>query len=267
VARAARARRATDFQVLRYVPGASAIHRLWAGTKIVSLGVLSVAIVLRPAWQTAGIVAVLILLGYLFARLPRGIVPHVPRWIWIAVVIGSLLSVYSGGAPHVHVPLLGIRIGLGGLEQWVRFTVIGVEVLAMAGLIGWTTPMADFTPALGRLARPLRWVRVPVDELVGTIGLSIRCLPLLLDEARVLAAARRARRPPPRGFQGILEETEHTVFAALSNALRRSRELAEAIEARGGVPTVAPETHRLSWTDTLALVVTAACLAGIGLVS
>lgn len=265
-ARAKRARRATDFQVLRYVPGTSPVHRLWAGTKMVALGMLSVAIVLRPTWQTAGIAGVLIMIGYLAARLPRGILPRIPKWIWIAVLLGALVSLYSGGPPHVRLPLAGVRLGLGGLEQWLRFSVIGIEVIAMAGLIGWTTPMADLAPALGRLATPLKRVRIPVDELVGTVGLCIRCLPLLLDEARVLAAARRARRAPPRGVQGLLEETEHIVFAALSNALRRAGELAEAIEARGGVPTLAAETHPFSLADALTLAVTAVSLAGIGLV-
>ena len=147
-----------------------------------------------------------------------------------------------GGQPDVH--LGSLRVGLGGLGNFMRFSMVGVDVLASAALLGWTTPLADLSPALGRLLGPLRHLRVPVDELVGAIALSIRCLPLLLEEARVLRAARRARRPAnPRSFRELGDESVEVVFGALANAIRRAREIAEAIEARGGVPTVAPETH------------------------
>ena len=127
-------------------------------------------------------------------------------------------------------------------------------MLAGAALLGWTTPLADLSPALGRLLGPLRRVRLPVDELVGAIALSIRCLPLLLEEVRVLRAARRARRPAgARSFKELGDEAVEMVFGALANAIRRAREMAEAIEARGGVPTVAPETHPFARVDVFAL--------------
>ena len=107
---------------------------------------------------------------------------------------------------------------------------------------------------------------MPVDELVGAIALSIRCLPLLLDEARVLRAARRARRPTnPRSWKELSEEAVEGVFGALANAIRRAREIAEAIEARGGVPTLAPETHRLGPVDAFGLAVSALSVAAMAL--
>jgi energy-coupling factor transporter transmembrane protein EcfT len=54
------------------------------------------------------------------------------------------------------------------------------------------------------------------------------------------------------------------VFGALANAIRRARELAEAIEARGGVPTVAPETHPFAGVDRLAVVVSVAAVTAMG---
>ena len=168
----------------------------------------------------------------------------------------------SGGQPDVHFGSL--KVGLGGLDNFMRFSMVGVDVLASAALLGWTTPLADLSPALGRLLGPLRRVRVPVDELVGAIALSIRCLPLLLEEARVLRAARRARRPAnPRSFRELGDESVEIVFGALANAIRRAGEIAEAIEARGGVPTIAPETHAFAWVDVLALVVSAMAVAAM----
>ncbi|MGH9303284.1 MAG: energy-coupling factor transporter transmembrane component T family protein [Acidimicrobiales bacterium] len=245
--------------MLRYVEGSSPIHRLWAGTKLLSLAALSVTLVLEPTWRSAGVVAALVLGGFVLARLPRGVAPRVPRWLWLLVIVAAALALVSGGKPELQIG--SGRVGLGGLDQWALFSLIALEVLAIAALLTWTTPMAALAPALGRLAAPLRLVRLPVDEVIGAISLLIRCLPLLLDEARTLAAARRSRRSRAGGgFQAVMREAEETMLAALSNALRRSRELAEAIEARGGVPSTLPETHRLAGLDAVAM---ALCTAGV----
>ena len=153
----------------------------------------------------------LLLVAFLAARLPRGISPRLPWWLAGVILVGALLALVSGGPPDVHVASL--KIGLGGLGNFGRFTMVGVDVLAAAALLGWTTPLADLSPALGRLLGPLRRLRVPVDEL-----------------------------------------------GALANAIRRAREIAEAIEARGGVPTPSPETHPFRRVDTTTL---ALCALGV----
>jgi energy-coupling factor transporter transmembrane protein EcfT len=87
---------------------------------------------------------------------------------------------------------------------------------------------------------------------------------LLLEEARVLRAARRARRPAsPRTLRELSDEAVESVFGALANAIRRAREIAEAIEARGGVPTLAPETHRFAALDVTTLVLCASAVAAM----
>ena len=243
-----------DIHVVRFVPGTSPLHRLWAGTKLVALGLLSIGLLLWPSWRSIGIVGALVLIAFLAARLPRGISPRLPWWLGGVLLVGAALALVSGGQPDVRFGSL--KVGLGGLGNFLRFSMVGVDVLASAALLGWTTPLADLSPALGRLLGPLRHLRVPVDELVGAIALSIRCLPLLLEEARVLRAARRARRPAsPRSFRELGDESVEVVFGALANAIRRAREIAEAIEARGGVPTVAPETHPFTRIDVVALLV------------
>ncbi|HKH88274.1 MAG TPA: energy-coupling factor transporter transmembrane protein EcfT [Acidimicrobiales bacterium] len=250
----------SDFHVLRFVPGGSAIHAMWAGSKLLWFTAVSIGLLLWPTWKAVGVGAVMVLGGFLVARLPRGVAPRLPRWIWLIMAIGVAVAVGAGGKPYERV--LGLRLGLGGLYDFALFWMIAIEVLALALLVSWTTPLADLAPALGRLTGPLRRVRVPVDEIVGAIALSIRCLPLLLEEGRVLSAARRARRSSTKfSPKDLSRDVEDLIWAALSNALRRAREVAEAIEARGGVPTIAPETHPFKMRDTLLLTLTVAGVA------
>lgn len=253
------AREMSDFHVLRYVQGDSALHRMWAGSKLVWFALVSIGLLLWPTWKAAGVGAVMVLGGFLVARLPRGVAPRLPRVIWVLVLVGLVVALSAGGAPYTH--LGQVRLGLGGLDEFALFWMITIEVLALAMLVSWTTPLADLAPALGRLARPLRKLGLPVDEVVGAIALSIRCLPLLLEEGRVLAAARRARRSVAKqSVREVAHGMEDLIWAALSNALRRAGEIAEAIDARGWVPTTAPETHGVARRDA---VLTALTLAGV----
>lgn len=254
-----RRRQLADLHVLRYVPGASPMHRAWAGSKILAITFVSIGLVFWPTWAAAAIAAVLTVAAIASARLPRGVVPRVPRWIWIVLLIGAFFALIAGTKPYVH--FLGLRMGLGRLDQWAEFWVIGIEILALAALLAWTTPLADLAPALGRLLSPLRRLRVPIDDMVATIALSIRCLPLLVEEVRVLAAARRTRRPErPRGAKEISDSIEELLFTAMSSALRRAREMAEAIEARGGTAVPPPETHPIRLVDGSLLTLSALAL-------
>jgi energy-coupling factor transport system permease protein len=116
-------------------------------------------------------------------------------------------------------------------------------LLTSGALIGWTTPLGDVAPALARLGRPLRWLRLPVDEWVVAIALAIRCLPLLIDEIRVLNAVRRLRTrdddttgESPRAIvRSVFVEIHDLMATAIVVSIRRARDLADAIEARGGL--------------------------------
>lgn len=258
-----RRRDLADLHVLRYVPGTSPVHRVWAGTKILAITVVSLGLILWPTWQATGLAGVVVLSAFLFARLPSGVLPRVPRWIWIMLLVGVFLALVAGGKPRVH--LGGVAVGLGGLAVWTRLTLIGIEVLALAAVVSWTTPLSELAPALGRLGSPLRRLRLPVDELVSAIALGIRCLPLLIEEVRVLGAARRTRRPePPRSMKERADALEELIYTALASALRRASEMAEAIEARGGVSRPIAETHPFKALDGAMLTVCALAVSAMG---
>ncbi|HEV2361384.1 MAG TPA: energy-coupling factor transporter transmembrane protein EcfT [Acidimicrobiales bacterium] len=251
---------------LRYVPGRSVLHSLWAGTKLVIVVAISVALFIWPSWRAEGVLGALILGVLLAVKIPSGAVPRLPAWIWFFVLLGAAIALAAGGKPVVHV--LSFRIGVGGLDQWARFAVLAVELLVSAALVGWTTPLAELGPAFARLSSPLRRIGVPTDELAAALGLSIRCLPLVVDEIRTLRDARRARRPRhARTAREIGDDLLEMIVAALLGAIRRAAELADAIEARGGPNVTRLEHHRVHKRDVIALGLVAAVITAMALVS
>jgi energy-coupling factor transport system permease protein len=259
-----RERREAHF--LRYVPIESPIHSLWAGTKFVAVSVLSIALFVWPTWHALALVAALLLVVLLLVRIPMSAVPRLPLWIWPLLLLGAVIAFASGGAPVAH--LRGLRVGLGGIEAWLRFAVLAIELLCSTAIIGWTTPLAELAPAVSRLASPLKRLKVPVDELAIALALSIRCLPLVVEEMRTLRDARRARRAKtPRRAADIGEDAIELAVATLLSALRRASELADAIEARGGATVVRRDGRGPGRSDWLALALVAVVVVGMGLLS
>jgi energy-coupling factor transport system permease protein len=251
--------------LLREIKSDTPVHRLWAGTKLLAVAAVSITLSYFPSWASIGLIAVLLAATAALARIPRGAWPRPPTWFWITLLVSGGLASLAGRSPHLTVA--GTVLGFGGLDAYCRFVAVGVALLIAAALVGWTTPLGEIAPAVSKLLAPLRLVRVPVDEAAVAVALSVRSLPLLVDELRTLIAARRLRPAPPRrpghgALQHWLDELVDLLVAALAVSMRRAGELAEAITARGGTGLVAARTRRPGWADAVALLVVAVCCAG-----
>lgn len=232
---------------LREVPGASPVHRLWAGTKIVGALAVSLLLVVLPTWPTLGVVAAFLVGAAVVAGIPPGAVPRLSWWFWGLIVVGGVFNALSGVDP---------------LLRYVQATVLGALMFVGAMVVAWTTPMNQIAPAVATLAAPLRKLRLPVDEWATAIALCLRSLPLLIEEMRVLRAARRLR---PRDLAAYRDRHEHplvdVITATMSVSLRRAAELGEAISARGGTGQLAAYPARPGRADAVAFAIIALVVA------
>jgi energy-coupling factor transport system permease protein len=255
--------------LLRPVPGTSAVHELWAGTKLLAVGAISVLLTFYPGWIAIGLVAALVLTAVRIAHIPRGALPNVPHWLWILVALGGMSAAFAGGSPTIDVA--GVPIGFGGLLNFLRATTLSFVLLGLGAMVSWTTNVAEIAPAVATLVRPLRWLRVPVDEWAVTIALALRAFPMLIDEFRVLYAARQLRpkrvadtRRARRRRWAV--EAVDLIAAALTVTLRRADEMGDAITARGGIGQISALPARPKQGDWIALGITlAVCAAAVAL--
>jgi energy-coupling factor transport system permease protein len=244
--------------LLRPVPGDSVIHRLWAGTKLVVVAGIGVLLTFYPGWVPIGLVGALVLVTAWLAGIPRGALPSVPRWLWVVVALGGVITAFSGRSPYLTIG--GYTVGFGGVLSYVQVMTLAVVLLGLGALVSWTTNVADVAPAISRLGRPLKLIRVPVDEWAVTIGLALRAFPMLIDEFRVLFAARRLRPRDPTITRRDRRrrwsaEVIDLLAAAVTVALRRADEMGDAITARGGAGQLSALPSRPKWADAVAFVV------------
>jgi energy-coupling factor transport system ATP-binding protein len=242
--------------LLRPVPGRSAIHDLWAGTKLVVVFGISLLLTLYPAWEAIGVLAVLALAGAWLAHIPRGALPSVPRWLWILLSVVGAIAALAGGSPEIH--LGTTSLGLGGLLDFLRLTALSIVLLSMGALVSWTTNVAEIPPAVATLGGPLRPLRIPVDDWSVALGLALRTFPMLIDEFRVLHAARRLRpKATPRTRRARLRrlagDAIDLIVAVVTVTLRRADEMGDAITARGGTGQLSAAPSRPKRVDWMAL--------------
>jgi energy-coupling factor transport system permease protein len=260
-------RQARPVVLLRPVPGTSAVHELWAGTKLLAVCAISVLLTFYPGWITIGLVAALVLAAARIAHIPRGALPSVPHWLWIMLVLGGITAAFAGGSPFIE--LAGAHIGFGGLLNFLRITTLSIVLLGLGAMVSWTTNVAEIAPAVATLGRPLRLLRIPIDEWAVALALALRAFPMLIDEFRVLYAARRLRprlvlhSRRARRRRWALELID-LITTALTVTLRRADEMGDAITARGGIGQISAAPPRPKLADWLALsLIAAVCIAAI----
>jgi energy-coupling factor transporter transmembrane protein EcfT len=264
-ARRGRRRAPTDPMLLRYLPRDSAVHRLWAGTKLVCAAGVGALLTFSPTWPAIAVVAGALVLTMALSRVPPSATPRLPRWFWIGLGIGAVLTLQSGVEPLAHVG--GVELSLGGVTTWLRLTAVSLSVLATATLVGWTTPLSEIAPALRTLCDPLRRLRLPIEEWVRTLALGIRCLPLLIGELQVLSAVRQLRAPAPpaptrrAATRRAVHDGQELLATALVVAIRRAQEMGDAIVARGGFGAIADNRDRPGGRDAVAVLAVLAVVA------
>ncbi|WP_024800671.1 energy-coupling factor transporter transmembrane protein EcfT [Nocardia sp. BMG51109] len=237
--------------LLREVPVPSPVHRLWAGTKMIGVFLISLLLMVLPSWPVLGITVLFLVVVGVLARLPLGTLPRLPWWFWGLLAAGALINVPVGGA---------------AVLRYVQVVILGLILVAASFLIAWTTPMSEIAPALATLGAPLRKLRVPVDEWAVVVALTLRGLPLLLDEMRILRAARRLRPKDSALRRATVNPLLDILTAAMAVATRRAGELGEAITARGGTGQLTAHPSAPGRRDAIALtVVVVVCVGAVAL--
>ncbi|BCI54058.1 hypothetical protein NIIDNTM18_33360 [Mycolicibacterium litorale] len=244
--------------LLRPVPGRSVIHDLWAGTKLIAVAAIGVLLTFYPGWVPIASVALLVVVAARLAHIPRGALPSVPGWLWGLLFLGGLTATFGGGDPVVT--LGSVDVGLGGLFNFLRITALSIVLLGLGAMVSWTTNVAEIAPAVAKLGRPLRAIRIPIDDWAVAIALALRAFPMLIDEFTTLYAARRLRPKQHLSSRKArrkrwLIEVVDMLAAAVTVALRRADEMGDAITARGGTGQISAAPSGPKTRDWITLVV------------
>jgi energy-coupling factor transport system permease protein len=258
------------------------LHRLDARVKLAWLVSLLVTPILANPWWRFGVVAALIVLtitaliplrvwrqqmGVLFflctimlvltLLLPDGLAiryqPRLPTAADIQQITPSpdpfeaaLLQPPPTNYRYVLVDQGPLKITQQSLELGIRISTLFFTLIYGTNLFLLTTAPEEITVALEALMKPLRGLRLPVTEIVLTVTLSLRFIPLVLEEIQNLirSVQTRAINWKKLGIRGAAQVWLAVMERLLKNLLLRAEQTAAAMQVRG---FSSPSHHRVHW--------------------
>ncbi len=132
------------------------------------------------------------------------------------------------------------------LDLGVRVSTLLFTLIYSTNLFLLTTAPEEITAGLESLMRPLRRLNWPVTEIVLTLTLSLRFIPLVLEEVQNLIRSVRTRAINWKklGFRGAIQVWMLIAERLLENLLLRADQIASAMKVRG---FTSPNQHRVQW--------------------
>ncbi|MBJ6799799.1 CbiQ family ECF transporter T component [Geomonas propionica] len=217
----------------RYLAGSSPLHRCDPRTKfILALLLLAAACTLATPAALALLLAIVLASGKACGRPLRHSLGSLRPVLCLALLTGAVNLVDAGGRGLAEHGALSHISREGGLFV----TLMALRLLLMAAtasLLTCTTTPCSLADGIEKVLRPLGRVGFPVSQLAALLQVSLRLLPVIVEEAEKLIRERSPGGDTPReGFLRRLASLPPLLIPLFGKVARRGEAMAEAMEAR-----------------------------------
>lgn len=258
----------TDLSLGQYAPRHSMVHLLDPRTKMVLLFLLMGSVFVLNRIESILLFSMAVMCLYPLARLSLSLAwKNIRVFFWLFLITMVLHGFMSGGAAIFTIPLTGWTVSGEGLVQGVFYCFRMINVILLAGLLTLTTTPMSLTDGLERLLKPLKRIGVPAHEIAMIMSISLRFIPILLEETERIRKAQISR---GARFEGNLFQKIQSLVPVLVplfvSAFRKANDLALAMDARcyrGGDGRTSYQELRLMLRDGLAAGAALMFFAGI----
>jgi energy-coupling factor transport system permease protein len=261
------------------------LHKLDSRVKLAWLmSFLFAPILANPTWRIG--LAVLLILITLTARIPLRVWRQQMGWLLtLSLLVFILSAIAPDGLPVNHQRRLpandititqpDIPVGQGkttnppplknpkpynyilfkqgpvtitrrSLDLAIRVSTLLFSLIYSTNLYLLTTAPEEITAGIESLMLPLRWLNWPVTEIALTLTLSLRFIPLVLEEIQNLVRSvwTRAINWNKLGLRKSIQVWLLVAERLLENLLLRAEQIASAMKVRG---FTSPDRHLVKW--------------------
>jgi len=223
-----------DITIGRYIHGASIVHRLDPRTKLFSLLAVTAVLFSRDGWTTVGIAGAYALMACLLSGLrPLYIARSLLPFKWLILVTVLLNVLFVGGHILVEAPLPYGGITREGLETGGLYGGRIALLVLLASLLTLTTEPIVLVDGIEKLLKPLSGIGIKPHDVSLSMVVTIRFIPILLDEAEKIRKSHVARGlRPDRNVAAKLKSLSILFLPLFHSTLRRAENLAVAMDCR-----------------------------------
>ena len=243
------------------------LHKVDPRVKLAWLMTFLVAPLLANPYWRLSLVGLLILVT-ISAAIPLRVWKQQMGWLLtISVLVFVITAIANDGLAVTHQPRLPanelnlpqptdyqyVLLDLGrftvtrrSLDVAVRVSTLVFTLIYSTNLYLLTTAPEEITAGLEDLMSPLRRFKLPITEIALTLTLSLRFIPLVLEEIQNLirSISTRAINWKKLGIRGSLQVWLVVAEKLLENLLMRAEQIAIAMDTRGFTK---PNQHKVQW--------------------
>lgn len=233
------------FIIGQYLPGESLLHRSHPVHKILLLVVYCFLIFqLKKSTQLIAVLP-LFMATFWFCKIPFTMVFHGLKPLGILMLITFAIHGFTDtNTDQILFEIGFLKASTEGFERGFFYCLRLILIVLASSLLTLTTSSVQITYAVDKLLRPLKIFHFPVAEFSLMLSVSLRFIPVLMEELCKLIMAQKARGASFR--HGNLKRRLHCLTSLLiplfNSALDRADQLAVAMEVRG----FDPDTPRTS---------------------
>jgi energy-coupling factor transport system permease protein len=223
-----------DITLGKYIAVDSPLHCLDPRTKFIATLALMSAVLTTSKFVALIPFALFLACALFLARLPVGIVLNNLRpFVWLFSITFVLNALLTPGTILWLLPVLDYAVTAEGLQRGGLLCLRLSATIITAALLTLTTAPTELTSGLERLLKPLRRIGLPAHELAMMVSISLRFVPVLVEEAERLHKAQLARGAdfsggPIRRIQSLIP----LLVPLFISSFARADRLALAMESR-----------------------------------
>jgi len=159
---------------------------------------------------------------------------NLKSFLWLFLIIFFFQILFTSNAKGLIFHFGFINITQKGIHNGVLYTLRFFVFILGAVILSLTTSPVDLTDGLFSFLSPLKKLKFPVQELSLITMISLRFVPLLLEEANNLRKAQVSRGASFEG--GVIKRVKKTIpllVPLFISSFKKADDLALALDARG----------------------------------
>ncbi len=223
----------------RYLPLDSIVHKLDPRYKIIGMLILLTAIFIPAGFYGYGFLALVIGSVVMLSKLRFKFIVTAMKPMMLMLFFLLVINVLILKTGYVLVDIYGFKIYSGAVFQTLYISIRLLLMIMVTTILTATTKPLDLTIAIEDLLSPFKRFHVPAHEIAMMISIALRFIPTLIEETDRIMKAQASRGVDLA--QGKLKEKIVGILSLIVplfvSSFQRAEDLADAMEARGYVPS------------------------------
>ncbi len=250
----------------RYLPLNSIMHRMDPRFKIMAMFIVMISIFIPSGFQSYGLIAAVVLVALFISKLSLGMIVKSLKPMMFMLVFLTIINALVLRTGTVIFTLYSFTLYSDALSQTAYITVRLVLMIMTTTILTASTKPLDLTLGIEDLLKPFKRFGFPAHEIAMMISIALRFIPTLIEETNRIMKAQASRGVDLK--EGNLKEKLMAVLSLIVplfvSSFQRAEELADAMEARGYVPSAERTRYKVLKRTAKDLVLMAVCLGLLG---